>query len=159
MENTNGIKLINIVSPCLNEEENVEEVYERVKAVFNKLNYYYEHIFIDNASTDRTAEILKKLAAQDSRVKVIINTRNFGHVRSPFYAFLQTSADAVITLASDLQDPPEKIPEFIQKWEEGYSVVIGVKTSSQEPSLFYFLRSIYYRIEKICTYSSNDVCK
>jgi glycosyltransferase involved in cell wall biosynthesis len=146
MENTNGIKLINIVSPCLNEEENVEEVYERVKAVFNKLNYYYEHIFIDNASTDRTAEILKKLAAQDSRVKVIINTRNFGHVRSPFYAFLQTSADAVITLASDLQDPPEKIPEFIQKWEEGYSVVIGVKTSSQEPSLFYFLRSIYYRI-------------
>lgn len=146
MESLTDVKMINVVTPCMNEEENIEEVYERVKMVFNKLRYRYEHIFIDNASVDRTAVILKKIAAQDPRVKVIINTRNFGHVRSPFYAFLQTSADAVIFLASDLQDPPEKIPEFIQKWEEGYNVVIGIKTSSQEPGLFYFLRSIYYRV-------------
>ncbi len=144
-DDQNKMKLINVVSPCMNEEDNIEDVYNRVKAVFDKLNYHYEHIFIDNASTDRTAEILKKIASQDRRVKVIINTRNFGHVRSPFHAFLQTSADAVITLASDLQDPPEKIPEFIKKWEEGYNVVIGIKTTSQEPGLFYFLRSLYYR--------------
>lgn len=146
MENLNDEKMIHVVTPCMNEEENIEEVYERVKKAFSELHYNYEHIFIDNASVDRTAVILKKIAIQDSRVKVIINTRNFGHVRSPFYAFLQTSADAVITLASDLQDPPEKIPELIQKWEEGYNVVIGIKTSSQEPGVFYFLRSIYYRV-------------
>jgi glycosyltransferase involved in cell wall biosynthesis len=139
-------KLINVVTPCRNEEENIEELYERVKSVFNKLDYLYEHIYIDNASTDRTEEILRKLAAQDPRVKVILNTRNFGHIRSPYHAFLQTSADAVITMACDLQDPPEKIPEFINKWEEGYKVVIGVKTSSQEPGVFYFLRTIYYNI-------------
>ncbi len=146
MERTNGRKVINIVSPCLNEEGNVEELYERVRDVFASLNYDYEFIFIDNASTDGTQGILRKLASSDPLVKVILNTRNFGHIRSPYHAFLQASADAVITMSSDLQDPPEKIPEFIRKWEEGYKVVIGVKTSSQEPSLFYFLRSIYYRV-------------
>ena len=146
MNDVNSMKLINIVTPCMNEEENVEELYKRVRAVFDSLNYQYEHIFIDNASTDRTEEILRKLASQDPRVKVILNTRNFGHVRSPYYAFLQTTADAVITMASDLQDPPEKIPEFIRMWEKGYKVVVGIKTSSQEPGLFYFMRSMYYRV-------------
>lgn len=146
MNDVNSMKLINIVTPCMNEEENVEELYKRVRAVFDSLNYQYEHIFIDNASTDRTEEILRKLASQDPRVKVILNTRNFGHVRSPYYAFLQTSADAVITMASDLQDPPEKIPDFIRMWEKGYKVVVGIKTSSQEPGFFYFVRSMYYRV-------------
>jgi glycosyltransferase involved in cell wall biosynthesis len=108
--------------------------------------YDYEQIIIDNASTDSTVEILRRLAAQDKRVKVIINTRNFGHIRSPYHALLQAGGDAVIGMASDLQDPPEKIPEFIHKWEEGYKVVIGVKTSSKETGLFYFMRSLYYRI-------------
>jgi glycosyltransferase involved in cell wall biosynthesis len=143
--------LISIVTPCFNEKENVQELYDRIKQVMRELPYDYEHIFIDNASIDDTVEILRMLAAQDDRVKVIINTRNFGHVRSPYHALLQARGDAVIGMASDLQDPPEKIPEFISKWEEGYKVVIGVKTSSQESGLFYLLRSLYYRV--LCSLS------
>jgi polyisoprenyl-phosphate glycosyltransferase len=139
-------KLISILTPCFNEEENVQELYDRIKRVMKEYAYDYEHIFIDNASTDKTMEILRGLAAKDKRVKVIVNTRNFGHIRSPHHALLQARGDAVIGLASDLQDPPEKIPEFIRKWEEGYKVVIGVKTSSQESGLFYFMRSLYYRV-------------
>jgi len=140
------MKVISIVTPCYNEEDNIEELYKRIRIVMSELVYNYEHIVIDNASTDRTVELLRKLAAQDKHVKVIINTRNFGHIRSPYYALLQAGGDAVIGMASDLQDPPEKIPEFIYKWEEGYKVVIGVKTHSQESGLFYFLRSLYYRV-------------
>jgi len=140
------MKCISIVTPCFNEEENIRELYNRIKEVMSGFDYGYEHIFIDNASTDRTAKLLRELAVQDKRVKVIFNTRNFGHIRSPYYALLQAGGDAVIGMASDLQDPPEKIPEFIHKWEEGCKVVIGVKTSSQEPGLFYFLRSLYYRV-------------
>src|SRR6188474_775180 len=92
----------------------------------------YDHLFIDNASTDRTVEILRELASSDKRVRVIVNTRNFGHVRSPYHAFLQARGDAVIGVVSDLQDPPELIPEFIRRWREGYKVVIGVKNGSHE---------------------------
>ena len=138
--------LISIISPCFNEEENVQELHERIREAMEGLEYDYEHILIDNASTDRTVEILRRLAAQDKRLKVIVNARNFGQIRSPYHALLQASGDAVIAMASDLQDPPEKIPEFIRKWEEGYKVVVGVKTSSQEVGLFYFLRSMYYRV-------------
>src|SRR5450759_4727308 len=140
------MNLISIVTPCFNEKENVQELYDRVKHVMSDYAYDYEHIFIDNASSDNTVEILRGLAAQDGRVKVIINTRNFGHVRSPYHALLQARGNAVIGMASDLQDPPEKIPEFIHKWEEGYKVVIGVKTSSRESGLFYLFRSLYYRV-------------
>ena len=140
------MKRISIVTPCFNEQENIQELYERIQKALTGLDYDYEHIFIDNASTDRTVELLRALAAQDKRVKVILNARNFGHIRSPYHALLQASGDAVIGMASDLQDPPEKIPEFIHKWEQGYKVVIGVKASSQEPGLFYFLRSLYYRV-------------
>jgi len=139
-------KLISIVTPCYNEEKNIEELYEQIKKMMGGQKYEYEHIFIDNASTDRSVEILRELASKDRRLKVILNTRNFGHIRSPYYAILQASGDAVIVMASDFQDPPEKIPEFIQKWEEGYKVVVGVKTSSQESGLFYLLRSLYYRV-------------
>lgn len=137
---------ISIVTPCYNEEDNVEELHRRIKQVMSSFPYEYEHIFIDNASTDHTIQKLRDLASTDPCVKVILNTRNFGHIRSPFHGLLQSSGNAVIILASDLQDPPERIPDFIRKWEEGYKVVIGVKTKSQESGLFYFLRTLYYKV-------------
>ncbi len=141
------MKLISVVSGCYNEEENVEELYERVKKVFGGLEgYTYEQIFIDNDSSDRTVAILRKIAARDKRVKVIVNARNFGHIRSPYYATLQAKGDAVIGMASDLQDPPELIPDFIRKWEEGYKIVLGVKTQSKESPLLFAVRKLYYDI-------------
>jgi glycosyltransferase involved in cell wall biosynthesis len=142
---------ISIVTPCFNEVDNIEELYERIQIVMQEFDYEYDHIFIDNASNDGTAEKIKQLTARDKRVKAIINARNFGHIRSPYYGFLQADGDAVVVMASDLQDPPEQIPEFIKKWEEGYKVVIGVKTKSQESGLFYFLRTLYYRLLRSLT--------
>lgn len=137
-------KKISIVSPCYNEEGNVEELCLRVRKTMERYSFDYEHILIDNASEDSTIKILKALAFQDSRIKIIINTRNFGYIRSPFYGLLQSSGDAAIMIASDLQDPPEILSTFIEKWEQGYKVVIGIKTQSEEFGLFYFLRSLYY---------------
>jgi glycosyltransferase involved in cell wall biosynthesis len=140
------MKIISIVTPCYNEEDNVEDLYHRIKAVFNGLtSYSYEHIFIDNCSTDNTQQILKKIASLDSNVKIIINSRNFGHIRSPYYGLLQAEGNAVIIMSSDLQDPPEKIPEFIEKWKEGFEIVIGVKTSSDEAILMKLIRKQYYK--------------
>jgi glycosyltransferase involved in cell wall biosynthesis len=141
-----GMSLISIISPCYNEEENVQSLYERITASMRGLNHDYELILIDNASTDHTVEVLRKICELDKRVKVIVNTRNFGQIRSPYHALFQISGDAVVCMAADLQDPPERIPEFIQKWEEGYQIIIGVKTRSQETRLFYLLRSLYYKI-------------
>jgi glycosyltransferase involved in cell wall biosynthesis len=140
------MKKISIVTPCYNEEENIPELYERIRTVMQDCKYNYEHIFIDNASTDHTPAIIRGLVSKDKRVKAIVNMRNFGHIRSPYYGLLQARGDAVIILASDLQDPPERIKEFIQKWECGFKVVIGVKTASQESGLFYFMRTLYYRV-------------
>jgi glycosyltransferase involved in cell wall biosynthesis len=140
-------KLISIVLPCFNEEENVGPLYERVKAVFEGLPQYdYECIFADNASTDGTQGILRSLATSDSRVKVIFNMRNFGHIRSPYNAFLQANGDAVIVMVTDLQDPPELITDFIREWESGYKVVLGQKTESRESWVIFLLRSIYYKL-------------
>ncbi len=133
------MKQISIVTPCYNEEENIEEIYKQVKHVINVLQRYsYEHIFIDNCSKDKTVSILKEIAKNDKNVKIIVNTRNFGHIRSPYYALLQTSGDAVIHIVADLQDPPSMITDFIKKWEEGYKVVLGVKTRSKESPLFFY---------------------
>ena len=141
------MKLISIVTPCFNEEENVEEIYKQVKGIFAELpDYRYEHIFIDNASKDRTVAILKGIASRDRKVKIIINARNFGHIRSPYHALLQARGDAVICLAADLQDPPEKIPHFIRKWQEGYKIVVGVKEKSEESPIFFAVRKLYYNI-------------
>lgn len=138
-------KLISVVTPCYNEEENVRELATRIRAVFSRLpGYDYEHILIDNASTDGTADFLRELAGEDKRIKVILNTRNFGHIRSPYHALLQGRGDAVIGMASDLQDPPEMIGEFLRKWEEGYKVVMGVKTQSQESAAMFAMRKLYY---------------
>src|SRR5689334_1245107 len=125
------MKLISIVTPCYNEEENINELYERIQTVMSSLDYNYEHIFIDNASTDKTVDLIRILAQKDKHVKAILNARNFGHIRSPYYGLLQGSGDAIVILASDLQDPPERITDFIYKWEQGHKVVIGVKTKSQ----------------------------
>ncbi len=140
------MKTISIVTPCFNEEENVEELHRRICAAMQGFGYDYEHIFIDNASTDGTVGKIRELAAKDPHVKAILNNRNFGHIRSPYHGLLQAAGDAVISMASDLQDPPERIPEFIRKWEQGYKVVIGVKTQSRENGFIYFLRTGYYRI-------------
>jgi glycosyltransferase involved in cell wall biosynthesis len=140
------MKKISIVTPCYNEQDNVVELHERIKKSMQGLNYEYEHIFIDNSSTDRTIEILRDLASKDPQVKVILNTRNFGQIRSPYHGLLQATGDAVIGMAADFQDPPERIPEFIKKWEAGYKIVVGIKNHSQEAWLFYFLRTIYYRV-------------
>jgi polyisoprenyl-phosphate glycosyltransferase len=140
------MKAISVVTPCYNEEENVAEVYERVRAVFVALGRYrYEHIFIDNASRDGTLRVLRQIAAKDANVKVIVNTRNFGHVRSPLYALCQAAGDAVALLYSDLQDPPELLSEMIATWEAGTPVVIGVKRTSEERRLMFWIRSCYYR--------------
>ncbi len=138
-------KQISIVTPCFNEEENLPELHQRIQTIMSGLDYEYEHIVIDNGSTDRSVEILRELARSDKCLKVIINTRNFGHIRSPYHALLQAKGDAVIILASDLQDPPERIPEFIQKWEQGYKVAIGVKSRSEESGFMFTLRTVYYR--------------
>jgi len=141
------MRLISIVTPCYNEEENVRELYERVKKVMSSLaEYGYEHIFIDNASTDRSVDILRQIAEHDRNVKVIINARNFGHIRSPYHALLQTKGDAVISIVADLQDPPEMIMDFIKKWEDGYRIVVGVKEESEESHLFFAIRKLYYNI-------------
>jgi glycosyltransferase involved in cell wall biosynthesis len=141
------MKLISVVSPCYNEEHNVEPLYRRVKAVFDKLGKYrFEMIFIDNASTDNTVGVLKKLAAEDKNVKVIVNTRNFGYIRSPHHGLLNAFGDAVILMASDLEDPPELLEEFIGQWENGYKVVMGVKSSSEESWAMYTIRQAYYRL-------------
>src|SRR6201986_3579799 len=122
-----GAKSIRIVPPCFNEEGNVREVYQRTRDVMARLNRYrYEHIFIDNASRDGTYNVLREIAASDSNVKVIRNARNFGHVRSPMHALFQASGDAVINLMSDLQDPPEVLSDLIDKWENGYPIVVAV---------------------------------
>jgi glycosyltransferase involved in cell wall biosynthesis len=140
-------KLISVMTPCYNEEGNVDELHRRIAAVFEKLPQYdWEHIYIDNASRDATPRLLRELAAKDPRVKVILNTRNFGHIRSPFHAVLQARGDAVISLASDLQDPPELISQFIEKWEEGYKVAFGQKITSAESPVFFLLRSTYYKL-------------
>jgi glycosyltransferase involved in cell wall biosynthesis len=140
-------KLISVVSGCYNEQDNVRECYEQVKKVFAGIGRYrYEHIFIDNASRDDTRKILRELAAADPNVKVILNARNFGHIRSGYHAMLQAKGDAVISLVSDLQDPPEIIKQLVEKWEEGYRIVVAIKENSDESPVFFAVRKAYYSL-------------
>ncbi len=142
------MKRISIMTPCYNEESNVRNLYDAVKAVFDELGegYEYEHLFIDNASTDRTVAILKEIGTGDPRVKLIVNTRNFGSIRSPHHALLQATGDAVVFLVADLQDPPAMILDFVRKWEEGFKIVIGVKSQSEESAAMFAVRKAYYNI-------------
>lgn len=141
------MKLISILTACYNEEENVAPLIEAVKGVMKQFQgkYDYEHVFIDNCSEDRTVEILKGICKTDKRVKLICNSRNFGHIRSPFYGLLATSGDAVINLVADFQDPPEMISQLIEKWEQGFKMVLAVKKTSKENPLMFFIRSCYYK--------------
>lgn len=142
---------VSIITPCYNEALNIEELHARVAAVMQKMpDYTYEHIFIDNASTDNTAAILKRIATTDKHVKLIVNARNFGHIRSPMHALLQAKGDAVISIVADLQDPPEMIPAMIEKWQEGYAMVVCTKRSSEEDPMMFWLRKTYYAmVEKL----------
>jgi glycosyltransferase involved in cell wall biosynthesis len=141
------MKKISIVTPCFNEEDNVFDIYMKVKNIFSEMKKYkYEHVFIDNASTDKTATILKTIAKKDSNVKIIINTRNFGWIRSPNYALKQAYGDAVIHLVADFQDPPELIKDFIRHWEDGFKVVVGIKRNTEELFVMSIIRKIFYHI-------------
>lgn len=141
------MKKISIVAPCFNEETNVGLLYERVNAVFAGLpQYSYELIFIDNSSTDNTVQIIKELIARDKNIRLIINARNFGHIRSPYYGLMQAEGDAVVLMASDLQDPPELLSDFVANWEAGFKIVAAVKTTSEESKMFFFIRKSYYKL-------------
>lgn len=140
-------KRISIITACYNEEENVPILCDRIRKVMQGLPQYdYEHIFIDNASKDRTVALIRKEIEKDKHVRCIVNARNFGHIRSPFHGIRQCYGDAVIAMSSDLQDPPEKIPELVAKWEQGYKVVIGVKNQSKENPLMFAVRKMFYNL-------------
>lgn len=140
-------KLITIMTPCFNEALNVRELHRRVVAMAEVLpEYQFDHLFIDNASTDGTVDVLRGMAAEDPHVKVIVNARNFGHIRSPFHGLLQAQGDAVGVLFADLQDPPELFVEMIREWEKGYPVVAAIKSTSEENGLMYRVRTAYYRL-------------
>ncbi len=141
------MKKISIVTSCFNEQENIPELYNQLMGVVKNFEnkYSFEIVIADNDSTDRSPQILRELAIKDKNVKVIFNTRNFGPDRSGYNAFLSTSGDAVVAMASDLQNPPAMIQDFLAKWEEGYKVVMAVKVKSKESPIVYFLRSMYYK--------------
>jgi len=137
--------LLSIVCPCFNEEDNIFPLYERLSKVLRSIeNYNFEIIFIDNSSTDNTVDKLRELANKDTQIKVIINSRNFGHNRSPFWALLQTSGAASVIMAADLQDPPESIIQLISHWEKGWRVVMARKPVSKTGAIMHALRKFYY---------------
>ncbi len=150
------MKHISVMTPCYNEEGNIRNLYRAVREQFEKMpQYTYEHIFIDNYSTDKSRVILRELASEDKNVKVILNTRNFGPNRSGTYGMLQATGDALICIVCDLQDPPEMIPTFLQKWEEGYKVVMGQKTKSKENPIKYRVRKLFYKIMDLLSESEH----
>ena len=143
------MKKITIITPCFNEEDNVERCYQAAKKMMkNDLpNYSYEHIFSDNASTDSTFKILSLIAKKDKNVKVILNSRNVGPFRNMWNAMKNVSGDAIIPLLpADLQDPVEVIPKFVKNWEKGDLVVYGVRANRQESLIMRAARGMYYRI-------------
>jgi glycosyltransferase involved in cell wall biosynthesis len=148
-------KKISFISPCFNEEDNILELYKQISDLWVLCpKYDYELVVIDNASTDSSVEKLKSIAAIDLRVKIIVNTRNFGHIRSPYWGLLQTSGDAVIYLASDLQDPPALALQFIQEWERGSKIVLATKPTSKENKWMNAFRRMYYTLlEKVSAVS------
>ncbi|MBR6637804.1 MAG: glycosyltransferase family 2 protein [Lachnospiraceae bacterium] len=144
------MKKISIVVPCFNEEENVGPMSQAIVELFkNELKEYdYELIFIDNDSQDRTRELLRAICGNNDRIKAIFNAKNFGQFKSPYYGLLQATGDCAILVACDFQDPVELIPTFVKEWENGYKIVSGIKTSSKERKIMYWLRSLYYKMIK-----------
>jgi glycosyltransferase involved in cell wall biosynthesis len=143
-------KTISIMVPTYNEEENVELMYQALSKLFKKdlPNYHYEILFIDNKSKDNTRKLIRQICEKDKNVKAIFNAQNFGQFNSPYYGLINTSGDCTISVAADFQDPIEIIPKFVKSWEEGYKIVIGIKSQSKESKIMYFLRSLYYKLIK-----------
>lgn len=141
-------KLISILIPCFNEQENVVQISHAVEEVIQKelAMYDYEIIFIDNCSTDNTRPLLRELCKSNKKIKAIFNARNFGQFNSPYYGLQQTAGDCTISICCDFQDPVELIPQFVHEWEKGAKIVAGIKTKSDENKLVRFLRSCYYKI-------------
>ena len=144
------MKKISVLIPCYNEAENVGPISKAVTDIMERelSRYDYELVFIDNDSTDGTRDIIRGLCADNPRIKAILNARNFGQFNSPYYGMLQVTGDCVIEMVADFQDPVEMIPKYIREWEKGYKIVIGIKTSSKENRLMYWLRSCYYKTIK-----------
>ncbi len=144
------MKKISVLIPCYNEEENVGPISEALVKMFAEdlPSYDYEIVFIDNDSKDLTRPKLRQICEQNKKIKAIFNARNFGQNNSPYYGVLQTTGDCTVTMACDFQDPVDMIPKYVKEWEEGYKIVVSVKTSSKENPFVYFLRSLYYKIIK-----------
>lgn len=142
---------ISIVIPTYNEQENVKPLYDAIIETLQSQrlqNYDYEIIFIDNKSDDSTRDILTLICEKDKKVKAIFNAKNFGQFNSPYYGLLQSSGDCTILMCADFQDPVDMIPNFIEAWEQGHKIVIGIKTASKENRFMYFIRSCYYKLIK-----------
>ena len=161
------MKKISVLIPCYNEAENVGPISRAVTEILEKElpQYDYELVFIDNDSTDGTRDIIRGLCADNPRIKAILNARNFGQFNSPYYGMLQVTGDCVIEMVADFQDPVEMIPKYIHEWEKGYKIVIGIKTSSKENRLMYWLRSCYYKtikklsdVEQIEHFTGSGLC-
>ncbi len=143
------MKKISVLIPCYNEEGNVKEISEAVIEEIEKLeNYTYEIVFIDNHSTDKTRSILTEMCENNKNIKAIFNVRNFGQYKSPYYGLLQTTGDCTISMCADFQDPVNMIPKFIKEWENGYKIVVGIKSKSRENPIMYFFRKCYYKLLK-----------
>lgn len=144
------MKKISVLIPCYNEEENVVPISEAVIATLSKdlPEYDYELIFIDNDSQDNTRPLIRGLCGKNPKIKAIFNARNFGQFNSPYYGMLQVTGDCVVEMVADFQDPVDMIPKYVREWEKGYKIVIGIKTSSRENKLMYWLRGCYYKMMK-----------
>lgn len=145
----NNRKTISVVTPCYNEELNITEAYEAVRKVFEEhlSEYHREHIFCDNASTDASQRMLREIAAKDPAVKVILNARNFGPMKNTYNGVMAATGDAVVMfMPADLQDPPELIPDFVKKWEEGYEIIYGIRATREEGWMMRSIRGFYYRL-------------
>ena len=143
------MKKISIVIPCYNEQDNVVAISDAVVSLFDGelAGYDYEIVFAENCSLDNTRDVIRGVCAKNPKIKAIFNMQNFGQFNSPYYAMMQTSGDCTVLMAADFQDPPAMIPSFVREWEAGgYSVVCGIKTSSKENGLMYFLRGCYYKL-------------
>ena len=137
---------ISIVTPTFNEEQNIKKLCIDIRNEMEKLNIEYEHIVIDNASTDKTIDIIKEICETDKKVKVIINAKNYGHIKSPVYGLMQSKGEACILMASDFQDPVNLISQYIEKWENGSKIVLGEKITSDENSFVFGIRRLFYKL-------------
>lgn len=144
------MKKVSILIPCYNEEENVMPMSEAITNLFETelTQYDYELVFIDNDSKDNTKPVIRNICNQNKKIRAIFNAKNFGQFNSPFYGILQTTGDCTIAMACDFQDPVELIPQYLEEWENGYKIVIGIKTSSKENPIMYYLRGLYYKVVK-----------